>query len=84
MSATDTSLPRAVDPYRVGRGRDWLSAGGIGGYVYATGHGEGGLPELGWKTLRGGTLTRIEPVQSAKVGCPKKEEAYFRLTEVIG
>src|SRR5207247_2524362 len=42
MSATDTSLPRAVDPYRVGRGRDWLSAGGIGGYVYATGHGEGG------------------------------------------
>ena len=43
MSATDTSLGGAIDPYRVGRGRDWLSAGGVGvGHVYATGHGEGG------------------------------------------
>jgi cytochrome o ubiquinol oxidase subunit III len=43
MSATDTSLRRAIDPYRIGRGRDWLSAGGIGvGHVDATGHGEGG------------------------------------------
>ncbi|HEY7663349.1 MAG TPA: cytochrome c oxidase subunit 3 [Xanthobacteraceae bacterium] len=43
MSATDTSFPRAADPYRVGHGRDWLSAGGRGGgYVHATGHGEGG------------------------------------------
>src|SRR5262249_37190079 len=42
MSATDTSFDRAVDPYRVGRGRDWLSGGGRGGYVHATGHGEGG------------------------------------------
>jgi hypothetical protein len=43
MSATDTSLRRAIDPYRIGRGRDWLSAGGIGvGHLDATGHGEGG------------------------------------------
>jgi cytochrome o ubiquinol oxidase subunit 3 len=43
MSATDTSLRRTIDPYRIGRGRDWLSAGGIGvGHVDATGHGEGG------------------------------------------
>src|SRR6476619_6613743 len=43
MSATDTSLRRAIDPYRIGRGRDWLSAGGIGvGHVDATGRGEGG------------------------------------------
>ena len=43
MSATDTSLGGAIDPYRVGRGRDWLSAGGIGvGHVYATGYGEDG------------------------------------------
>jgi cytochrome o ubiquinol oxidase subunit 3 len=42
MSATDTSLDRAIDPYRVGRSRDWLSAGGARGYVHATGHGEGG------------------------------------------
>src|SRR6476660_10071185 len=43
MSATDTSLRRAIDPYRIGRGRDWLSEGGIGGgHVDATGHGEGG------------------------------------------
>src|SRR6476660_10061576 len=43
MSATDTSLRRAIDPYRIGRGRDWLSAGGAGvGHVDATGHGEGG------------------------------------------
>ena len=27
MSATDTSFDRATDPYRVGHGREWLSAG---------------------------------------------------------
>ena len=42
MSATDTPFERAADPYRVGRGRDWLSEGAGRGYVYATGHGEGG------------------------------------------
>ena len=37
MSATDTSLRRTIDPYRIGRGRDWLSAGGIGvGHVLAS------------------------------------------------
>jgi len=42
MSATDTSFDRATDPYRVGHGREWLSAGAGRGYVHATGHGEGG------------------------------------------
>ena len=42
MSATDTPFERAGDPYRVGRSRDWVSTGAGRGYVYATGHGEGG------------------------------------------
>src|SRR5262249_60357423 len=42
MSATDTSFDRASDPYRVGRSRDWVSTGAGRGYVYVTGHGEGG------------------------------------------
>src|SRR5262245_63374192 len=42
MSATDTPFERASDPYRVGRSRDWVSTGAGRGYVYATGHGEGG------------------------------------------
>src|SRR6059058_2552915 len=42
MSATDTPFDRAGDPYRVGRGRDWLSEGAGRGYVHATGHGAGG------------------------------------------
>jgi cytochrome o ubiquinol oxidase subunit III len=42
MSATDTPFERAGDPYRVGRGRDWVSSGAGRGYVHATGHGEGG------------------------------------------
>jgi cytochrome o ubiquinol oxidase subunit III len=42
MTAADTPFERASDPYRVGHGRDWLSAGAGRGYVHATGHGEGG------------------------------------------
>src|SRR5262249_61467599 len=42
MSAADTPFKRAADPYRVGRSRDWVSTGAGRGYVYATGHGEGG------------------------------------------
>src|SRR5215218_2412417 len=42
MSATDTPFERAGDPYRVGRGCDWLSEGAGRGYVHVTGHGEGG------------------------------------------
>src|SRR5262249_37713495 len=42
MSATDTPFERTSDPYRVGRGRDWVSTGAGRGHVYATGHGEGG------------------------------------------
>jgi cytochrome o ubiquinol oxidase subunit 3 len=42
MSTTDAFVGRAPDPYRIGRGRDWVSTGGRGGYVSATGHGEGG------------------------------------------
>src|SRR5438067_13801203 len=42
MSTTDAFAGRAADPYRLGHGRDWVSTGGGRGYVYATGHGEGG------------------------------------------
>src|SRR5262245_29640502 len=42
MNAADTPVERASDPYRVGRSRDWVSTGAGRGYVYATGHGEGG------------------------------------------
>src|SRR5437763_12329518 len=40
MSTTDAFAGR--DPYRIGHGRDWVSTGAGRGYVYATGHGEGG------------------------------------------
>jgi cytochrome o ubiquinol oxidase subunit 3 len=42
MSTADTFAGPGSDPYRVGHGRDWVSTGGGRGYVYATGHGEGG------------------------------------------
>jgi cytochrome o ubiquinol oxidase subunit 3 len=42
MSATDPPFERAGDPYRVGGSRDWVSSAAARGYVYATGHGEGG------------------------------------------